>query len=228
MHAKPEFGHNTEVAAPAAYAPKQVWLGIRAALNQLAISSNNIGRQQVIDCQAKAAAQPSHASAQGQPGNARMRHQARWGCEASTRSGCIQMLQECATTHFSSPCDGINDNFIHRRQVEHDAIVACRQTWQAMATTSDGEQNLALRSNCNGFCYVSHILRTHDGGGPPVRYGIPYFSVVIIVDMTRTQHRAIYSRFFEFANQQCCFHAQVPRSSARQNLHENWIDRAVP
>ena len=65
MQSQLEAGGDAEVALPAADRPEEIWLGVLAGLNQLAVGGDDLGREQIVDRQPVLADQKADAAGKG-------------------------------------------------------------------------------------------------------------------------------------------------------------------
>ena len=71
---KLEAGHDAEIAAAAAQRPEQIRILARARSHQPPVGEHHVGRDEMVDRQAEAAAQIADAAAERQSGDAGVRH----------------------------------------------------------------------------------------------------------------------------------------------------------
>ena len=98
---KHKICHDAEVAAAAAYSPKQVLVVIRARLNQLACRCDHVCRDQVVDRQTKLAGQPAKAATQRQAGSAGCRVDSQGNCQTKGLSFMINIAQSRARLTYA-------------------------------------------------------------------------------------------------------------------------------
>jgi len=68
VQARPDFGYDAEVPAPAPEGPEQVRLAARIGRHEAAIGDDDLGREQVVDTESDHADEGSVPAAENQPG----------------------------------------------------------------------------------------------------------------------------------------------------------------
>ena len=108
MQLEQERCHDTEIAAAAPERPVKVRVILRTDATQLAVRSNDIHFENIVDRQAKAPAQPAKSSAERQAAHAGVRHAAR-RCNQSVRHCLVIELAKqaatCNTRRLGCPVD---------------------------------------------------------------------------------------------------------------------------
>ena len=141
MQAELERGHDAEVAA-APDAPEQFGVFSLAGRHELAVSRDQLDREQVVDGQAIFAAQMPQAAAQRQPAHTGGR---------DVTSGCrqaedLRLAVHSADGRAALDADGlgllIDVHALHERGVDHDPAVTRAAAGHVVAAAAHGYEQL--------------------------------------------------------------------------------------
>ena len=118
-----EVGDDPEVAAATANRPEQVRVLRRRRPADLAVGGDDLRREQVVDGQAARAAQPSHPTAQGEPADTGVTHQAGRHGQPVSLGGGIHVAQEGSTADPHPLGHRIDRDVVQPAQIDHETVV---------------------------------------------------------------------------------------------------------
>src|SRR5262249_59102168 len=125
----------------------RMFTGIDVA--ELAVSRDNIGRDQVITGEAVLARQPANATTQGEASDACV-------CIGAPRGGqakSLRLVVECpprdAALGTGRPPSGVNPYAAHPGQVNDEAAIAHCRTWDVVATAAHRHQQMVGAGEMN-------------------------------------------------------------------------------
>ncbi len=155
-----ERGGNAEVAPTAANGPEQVLVRLIADAQDPAVSCNDLGREQVVTGQAKAATEVPDPAAEREPPDAGRGDDAPRGGQA-VGMGCI--VEGPPGRSALGPRRArarINSDGLHARQIDHDCVVGGAEAGDAVRAPTYRKVELAL---------PGEVHRCHDivGAGTP-------------------------------------------------------------
>ena len=130
------------------------------ARRTLAVGGHDLGSEQVVDRRAVAAHQPADAAAEREPGDAGVGDDAADGGEP-VRLGCgVELAPQHAAPGARRPGGGVDLDRAHRRQVDHEAVVAYRLAGDAVPAAAHGDLQLALAGEPQGGGDVGRARRS--------------------------------------------------------------------
>jgi hypothetical protein len=121
-----ELRDDSEVAAPAAEAPEQVGVLVLARLEELAVGSHDIHRNELIDREPVLAHDPADPTAERQACDARVRDDAGRNREAERLRLPVELAEQYAGLHPRRALLRIDAHALHRREVDHQRVVGDR------------------------------------------------------------------------------------------------------
>lgn len=176
VHLEAELRYHSEIAAAPANAPELFRLNVRTGMQCATLGSDEVSAQQIVDRQAKAPAQPSHA-AQREPRNSCVRNDSSRRYKSGSGTCHIQMPKQCTTLDFRGAGHGVNDDTVHCRQIEDDSAIAGRQAGEAMATAPDCQQSTVFSRKLHGPCNLGGRSRADNRGRAPIYRAVPYLTL---------------------------------------------------
>jgi hypothetical protein len=152
-----------------------------ARLDELAGGGDHVGRQQVVDRQAVAPAQPAEATAEGEPGHARRRVDA----QRRGKPESLRLLVELAQRHPGLDArrapGRIHAHRFHLREVDLQAPLAHRIARDVVAAAAHGQQQVVVAGETHGADDVRGPRASHGERGPPVDHGVPDRPCLLVV-----------------------------------------------
>ena len=237
MQGELERGDDAEVAASALERPQQVGVLVRAGADQAPVGGDDLGRDQVVDAQAMAAAQPADAAAERQAGDAGVRDQAARHREPEGLGLAIDVAPGRAALDPGAAPLRIDPHAAHRREIDHHAVVADRVARDVVAATADRDRQVVLAGERDR---VEHIVRApaaDDHGRAAVDHRVPHRAsgVVGLVagDQDVSPDRApqlLENRLVQAPGVgiRCFVSAAHSAPLSNRGLTESWVDGAQP
>ncbi|MNU57058.1 hypothetical protein D3C71_461680 [compost metagenome] len=190
MKLKFEHGDHAEIAAAASDCPEQVFVVLRAGVQQFSIRGDDIRRQQVVDAQAEPAAEPAEPAPQSQARDPGRRIDAEGNGQAESLGFVVKVGQGCAGFDIGSGGLGIDPHRLHRRKIDHQSVIADGGAGDVVASAADGNQQIVLTPEIHGLAHVGRARATHDDGGTAVYHGVPDFSGIVVAGISGHQDLA--------------------------------------
>ena len=126
MQPELERGHDPEVAASASQGPQQFRVLVGAGADQVAVGSDEFGRQQVVARQPVLALQPTRAAAQREPGHAGAGDAAAGGGESEALTGPVDIAPGRTPADTGDASLTVDFDVAEVAHVEDEAAVAQR------------------------------------------------------------------------------------------------------
>ena len=123
------------------------------------------------------AGQPPDPAAEGQPANAGVGDVPGRAGQPVRLGLAVQLPEQCAAGRRGHPPVGVDLDPGHRREVDHQAVVAGREPGVAVAAAAHGDQQVVVAGDTDGRDHVldtgaaGHGRRAGVGGGVPDRPG---------------------------------------------------------
>src|SRR5205823_4500825 len=129
---------DAEVAAASTQAPEQVRVLRGAGGHDAAVGGHDIRLEQVVGSEAALALEPPAAAAEGEAGDAGGGEAAAGDREAVLLGGRVELAPGQSGLGLDHARVGIDLYALHRRQVDHDAVVAGGIAGRGVAAASHG------------------------------------------------------------------------------------------
>ena len=139
-----EGGDDTEVAATALDAPEEFGFTVGIGGDHPSVGSYHIHRQQVVATQPEFASQPAETTAEGEARDAGFRHDAHRHGEPKDLRLPIQFTDRHPALGAHRAGSLIDPHRPHRRQVDHQSVIAYSDTGDVVATRSHRERQLTV------------------------------------------------------------------------------------
>jgi len=170
---EPERRDHAEVAAAASEAPEQVPVIVLARDDQLPVRGDDVGRHDVVDAQAVLAGQPPDPAAEGETGDARMRHDPGRNREPQRLRGAIELAEGVAGSDLGEAVPLVDPHTLQRGQVDDQAVVAEREATHAVAATPYRHPQVVLAREAHRAPDVRWVRAPRDEPRPPVDRAVP-------------------------------------------------------
>ena len=163
-----ERGHDAEVAAAALEAPEQLGVLVGARAHDAAVGGHDLGGQEVLARRSERPLEPARAAAEGQPGDARVRHAPAGHGEPVRLGGGVELRPGQAGAEAAGTGRGIDLDVLHRAGVDHEAVVAAGVPGDRMAAAADGDDQVVLARVGQGELHVGRARAARDQRRPLV------------------------------------------------------------
>src|SRR5439155_21916540 len=179
-----------EIAAAAAQAPEQVRLGSLGDVEDLALGGHEFDRHEVVDRQAVRAHEPAEPAAEGQPGNAGRRDDTAGRGEVVDRRLAVELAPGRAALDPHRPRRRVDDDPLHRREVDENAAAGGRPPGDAVTAAPDGDLEAALPAHGEGCHDVRRAAAPQDQRRSLVEAGVVDASDILVAWVPGSDHLA--------------------------------------
>jgi hypothetical protein len=173
MQAILERRHHAEVAAAAAETPEEVGMLIGAGTQELPVSSDHVGREQVVYGEPVPTHQPAQAPAESETSDPRVRHDAARSGEAEGLGLTVDLTPKQSWLRARGPRDRIDPEALHRGQIDDDSAIARRRAGNIVAAAAHGDDELPLAGEPHGGPDVGDAGAARDEHGAAVDGTVP-------------------------------------------------------
>jgi hypothetical protein len=173
MEAILERRHHAEVAAAAAKSPEEVGVLVGAGTQELPVSGDHVGREQVVDGEPVPAHEPAQAPAEGETSDPGVRHDAARSGEAEGLGLTVDLAPKQSRLRARGPRDGIDPEALHRGQIDDDSAIARRRAGHVVAAAAHGDYELPLAGEPQGGPDVGDAGAARDERGAAVDGTVP-------------------------------------------------------
>ena len=191
MQGELEPGDDTEIAAAAAQRPEQVGVVLPARVQQAAVGCDHVRREQVVDAEAVARAQPADAARQRQAGDAGVGDQAAGRREAEGLGVAVDVAPGGAALDPGAAPFGVDPHGAHERQVEHQPAIAHGVARDVVAAAADGHRQAMLAGEADGVDDVGDAAAAHDGVRAAIDHRVPHGPCRVVARIAVDQHLAL-------------------------------------
>ena len=163
---------------------------ILAGGDELAVRSDEVDGEQVVDRRAVLAHQPADPAAERESGDPGVRDDAADGGEPVELRLAVELTPQHARLGARRPRCRVDADAPHRRQVDHEPAVAERMPANPVATGAHRDEQIALARVANGRDHVGDAGAARDAGRPAVDRTVPDPATRLIADARRQQELA--------------------------------------
>ena len=139
MQREPERGDDAEVPASASQRPEQVGVIAGRRPQDLALGGDHLGLHEIVDSEAVLAHQPADAAAEAEAADAGVADDAARGGQTVRLCLVVDISPQGTALDEGRALDRIDRNGAHRRQVDHDPVVAHRGAGDVVTAASYGD-----------------------------------------------------------------------------------------
>ena len=190
MQCEPKRADDAEVPAAAAQCPEQVGVIVGRCPDDVALGGDQLGPREIVDGEPVFAHEPAEAAAQAETANARVTHDAARGCQTVCLGLEVDVTPQGATLDVCDALDRIDGDSAHRREVDHDPVVAHRGAGHAVAPTSYGDLEVAVAGEAHRGGHVGGTAAAGDQSRAPVDGAVPYGACIVVSIVVGCDHIA--------------------------------------
>src|SRR3989440_6065791 len=162
MEPEGEVDDDAEVPAAAAESPEEVGVLLLARRDDIAVSRDHCGTEQVVERESVRRRQVPDAAAQRQAGNARVTEGSARRCESMALTGRVEVLPERAAAAPRRPGLRIDDDLAHQTQVDDKTPVADAMTGDAVTAAAYGHRQTTFARELESRDDIIDIERPRD------------------------------------------------------------------
>jgi hypothetical protein len=127
----------------------------------------------------------SDSAPQSQAADTRRRDDARWNSEPERMCGVIDIAPQRPAADENGFLLRIHAHVTHRRQVDHQAVIAHTQAHCVVAAAAYREKQLLLAREVDGGLHICHVNAPRDETGSPVDHPVVDLSRVVVLRIAR-------------------------------------------
>ena len=183
--------HHAEVAATTAQAPEELGVVVRTGLHHRAVGGHHLGGEQVVAGQAVGPHEVADAAAEREAAEPGGRDQAAGGGQAMRLCGGVEPGPLRPAAGGGSTCRGIHLDGVHRRQVDDDAVVARRESGDAVRAAAHGDRQAFAGGEAHGAHHVGGPGGSHHHRRALVDRAVPDVASFLVRVVARPDQRAV-------------------------------------
>ena len=123
----------------------------------------------------------AEATAEGEPGDAGVAHDAAGGGQTVGLSLVVDVAPQRTTLHQGRAAGGVDPHGPHRREVDDDPVVAHRGAGHVVAPAPDGDLKVVVAGDAHGRGHIGGPAASGDQPGAPVDGAVPHGSGGVVV-----------------------------------------------
>ena len=173
VRSEAERRDHAEVAAAAPESPEQVRVVVLARGGELPVGRDDVGPHEVVDVQAVLAGEPPDPAAEGETGDARVRHDPGRDREPERLREAIELAEGDAGLDLREAVPLVDPDTFQRGQVDDQAVVAERETTHAVPAAPHRHPQVALAREPHRAPDVRCVRAPRDEPWPPVDRAVP-------------------------------------------------------
>ena len=190
MQREAERADDAEVPASAAQRPEQVGVIGGRRPDDLPLGRDHLGLHEVVDREPVLAHQPANAATEADATDAGVAHDATGGGKTVCLRLVVDIAPQRTALDESRALDGIDRNGAHRRQVDHDAVVAHRGAGHVVTPASYGDLEVAVASEADRRGHIGSAAAASNQSRSSVDGAVPYGASGVVLMMLRGDHVA--------------------------------------
>ena len=148
-----------------------------------AVGGDDLDRAQIVAAQTVGPHHLAQPAAEGQPGHARDRDLAAGGGKPVRLGGPVDLPPGGAGLDTGGAGGGVDLHAAHRRQVDHQAVVADGAAGHLVAAAPDAEDRSVPAGDAHGLDDVGHVGAAGDHGRVAVDEPVPHPAGVVVPGM---------------------------------------------
>ena len=211
---EPERADDAEVPTAASQRPEQVGVIVGRCPDDVALGGDHLGLHQVVDGEPVFAHEPADAAAQAEAADAGVAHDAARGGQTVSLCLVVDVSPQGAALDAGRALDRIDGDGAHRREVDHDSVVAHRGASYVVASASYCDLEVAVASEAHRRGHVGGAAAAGDQSRAPIDGAVPYGACVVVSIVVGGDQVAPESR--DLHRGECCH-----RSSSGRWVHRN-------
>ena len=190
MQPEPERGDDAEVPAAASQRPEQVGVIVGRRPDDLTVGGDHLGFHEVVDGESVLAHEPADAAAEGEAADAGVAHDAARGSQTVRLCLLVDISPQGTGLDEGGALNGIDRDGAHRREVDHDSVVAHGGAGDVVAAASHGDVEVAVAGEAHRCDHIGGAAAAGDQPGSPVDVAVPHGAGVVEVVVVGTDHVA--------------------------------------
>ena len=187
---EPERGDDAEVPASTSQRPEQVGVIAGRRPQDLALGGDHLGLHEIVDSEAVLAHQPADAAAEAEAADAGVAHDAAGGSQTVRLCLVVDISPQGTALDEGRAPDRIDRNGAHRRQVDHDPVVAHRGAGDVVTAASYGDLEIAVAGEAHRCGHVGGAAAAGNQPRSSVDGAVPNGSGVVVVVVVGDDHIA--------------------------------------
>jgi hypothetical protein len=190
LHRVLERRRDAEVAAAATDRPEEVRMLGGADVPHAAVGHDELGGAEVVEGEAVLRHQPAETAAEREPRDARRAHDATGCGESMYLCLAIELLPQHAALRARRALARIDVNALHRREVDHQAVIDGGAAGDVVPAAADGDLQAERARELHGVDDVGRPVAARDEGRPPVDEPVVHAAGVVVTDVVPLQELA--------------------------------------
>ena len=170
---EPERADDTEVPAAAPQRPEQVGVIVGRCPNDVALGGDHLGLHEIVDGEPVFTHQPADAAAETEATDAGVADDAARRGQTVCLCLVVDVAPQGAALDECRALERIDDNGAHRREVDHDAVVANRGAGHIVAPASHGDLEVAVAGEPHRCGHISGATAAGDQSRTPIDRAVP-------------------------------------------------------
>src|SRR5215510_1933763 len=179
-----EICDDTEVAATAAYSPKEIVVLGGTGGYAAAVGKNDFRRKQVVEGEAMFAYEPTESTAKCQSRHAGNGDESTRGGEAMRLERVVDFSPIAAGLDPHRSRRRINRDRLHPRQVDHESVVTHGVAANVVTRATNRNQQRLLARKIDNFDYIRRVGALRNQRGPSIDHSVEHLArgIVLLVD----------------------------------------------
>jgi hypothetical protein len=157
-----ERRHYAEVSAATSDRPEQLRVVVVTGGDDATIREDDFGRFEVVDCHPVLAHEPANASSECEPGDPRRGDDSTGRGQAVHAGGAVVLVPRHASLRTHTPSRGIDMCAAHRREVDHEPTVGCREPCDVVTTAAHRDLDTRLTTELHSISNVRRVRTARD------------------------------------------------------------------
>ena len=191
VRSEAERRDHPEVAAAAPESPQQLGVVVLARGDQLPVRRDDVGPHEVVDAQTVLAGQPPDPAAEGETGDARVRHDPGRDRQPERLRCAIELAEVHAGLDLREAVPRLDPDALQRGQVDDQAVVAEREATHAVPAAPHRHPQVVLARESHRAPDVRRVRTPGDEPRPPVDRAVPDRARLVVSLVRRGDQPAV-------------------------------------
>ena len=159
-------------------------------LDDLALGSDHLGLEKIVDGEPVLAHEPADAAAQAEAADAGVAHDAARRCQPVRLCLVVDISPQGTALDERRALDRIDRDRAHRRQVDHDPAIAHRGAGHIVTPAANRDLEISVAGEAHRCGHIRGAAAPGDEPRPSVDGAVPHGSGVVVVVVVGDDHVA--------------------------------------
>lgn len=170
---------------PPPHGPEEVRVLLGGRADETSVGQHHFHRKQIVDREAALTRQMTEAAAEREAANAGRRDNARGDGQAERVRRVVHVAPQRAAARPHRPPLRVHADVPHRRQINHQTVVAHPESGRVVPASTDGHAQLVVAAEIHRGDDIGHVHTASDQTRSTVDHGVVDFASLVVARIAR-------------------------------------------